>query len=141
MRNRKINIFLIVLVLFLVGWMLKATFFQPGAGDLKGGFKQVAEYRNENNTGPVQYVFAVTVKDTVWSEMETYGNYKPHHKGGTTKVYYFLEGSPVPSELSPGKVNFGSSFNTSCVAMYEKTAVGNVIVTKHPFQDERKESI
>jgi hypothetical protein len=134
MRNKKINIFLVILVLFLFAWMLKGTFFQPGAGDLNAGFKQVAEYRNENNTGPVQYVFSVTVKDTLWSEMETYGNYKPHHKGGTTKVYYFLEGTAVPTELSPGSLNFDPSFNTSCIGMYEKSAIGNVILTKHPFK-------
>lgn len=134
MRNKKINIFLVLLVLFLVAWMLKGTFFQPGAGDLKAGFKQVATYRNENNTGPVQYVFSVTVKDTIWPEMETYGNYKPHHKGGTTKVYYFLEGTPVPAELTPGSINFDSRFDASCVAMYEKSPIGNVIVTKHPFK-------
>lgn len=134
MRNKKINTFLIILVLVLVGWMIKGTFFQPTAGDLKAGFKEVAQYRNENNTGPIQYVFSVTVKDTIWSEMETYGNYKPHHKGGTTKVYFFLEGTAAPADLQPGSVNFDSSFNSSCVAEYEKTAVGNVIITKHPFK-------
>jgi hypothetical protein len=134
MRNKKINIFLILLVLFLIAWMLKGTFFQPGTRDLRAGFKQLAEYRNENNTGPIQYVFSVTVKDTIWAEMETFGNYKPHHKGGTTKIYYFLEGSPAPTELSPGSVNFNASFNASCIAMYEKSPVGNVIVTKYPFK-------
>ena len=134
MRNKKTNIFLFLLVVILVGWMVKGTFFQPDAGDLKAGFKEIAQYRNENNTGPVQYVFSVTVKDSVWSEMETYGNYKPHHKGGTTKVYYFMEGKPVPTDLSPGSINFDSSFNPSCIAVYEKTAVGNVIVTKNPFK-------
>jgi len=134
MRNKKINTFLIILVLVLLGWMIKGTFFQPTAGDLKAGFKEVAQYRNENNTGPVQYVFSATVKDTIWSEMETYGNYKPHHKGGTTKVYFFLEGTPVPTDLQPGSINFDSSFNSSCVAEYEKTAVGNVILTRHPFK-------
>lgn len=134
MRNKKTNIFLLILVLGLVGWMIKGTFFQPTAGDLKAGFKEIAQYRNDNNTGPIQHVFSVTVKDTIWSEMETYGNYKPHHKGGTTKVYYFMEGTPAPTALSPGNVNFDSSFNPSCVAVYEKTAVGNVIVTKRPFR-------
>lgn len=134
MKNKKTNIFLVILVLVLVGWMAKGTFFQPTAGDLKAGFKEVAHYRNENNTGPVQYVFSATVKDTIWSEMETYGNYKPHHKGGTTKVYFFRKGTPVPTGLQPGDVNFNSSFNASCIALYEKTAVGNVILTKNPFK-------
>ncbi|MBB6500199.1 hypothetical protein [Pedobacter cryoconitis] len=134
MRNKKINIFLGILVFVLVIWMLKGTFFQPGAGDLKAGFKEVAHYRNENNTGPVQYVFAVTVKDTIWSEMETYGNYKPHHKGGNTKVYYFLEGSAVPTDLTPGSVNFDTKFNGNCVGLYEKSAMGNISITKRPFK-------
>lgn len=134
MRNKKTNIFLIILVLFLVIWMLKGTFFQPGAGDLKAGFKEVAKYRNENNTGPVQHVFVVTVKDTLWAEMQTFGNYKPHHKGGTTKVYYFMEGTSVPTELSPGTVNFDRSFNTSCIGLYEKSATGYTSVNKYPFK-------
>lgn len=135
MRNKKTNTFLIILVVVLVAWMLKGTFFQPTAGDLKAGFKEVAQYRNENNTGPVQYVFSVSIKDTIWSEMETYGNYKPHHKGGTTKVYYFMQGSKIPTALSPGSVNFNATYNNSCIALYEKSAVGNVIVTKYPFKN------
>ncbi|KIO77904.1 hypothetical protein TH53_06615 [Pedobacter lusitanus] len=134
MRNKKINIFLGILVLVLVIWMLKGTFFQPGTGDLKAGFKEVAHYRNENNTGPVQYVFAVTVKDTIWSEMETYGNYKPHHKGGNTKVYYFMEGTQVPNELGAGKVNFDPKFNSSCVGLYEKSPIGYTSLSKQPFK-------
>ena len=134
MKNKKINIFLIVLVLALILWILKGTFFQPGTGDLKSGFKDIAQYRNENNTGPVQYIFAVSLKDTVWSELETYGNYKPHFKGGTTKVYYFMEGTPVPKELMAGSINFDSSFNSSCVGIYEKSAMGNVSITRHPFR-------
>ena len=134
MRNKKINIFLGILVFALVVWMLKGTFFQPGAGDLKAGFKEVAHYRNENNTGPVQYVFAVTVKDTIWSEMETYGNYKPHHKGGNTKVYFFIEGTKVPTELDAGGVNFDPKFNNSCVGLYEKSATGYTSISKRPFK-------
>ena len=114
--------------------MLKGTFFQFGAGDLKAGFKEVAHYRNENNTGPIQYVFAVTVKDTIWSEMETYGNYKPHHKGGNTKVYYFMEGAQVPTDLGAGKVNFDPKFNDSCVGLYEKSATGYTSISKRPFK-------
>lgn len=134
MRNKKTNIFLLVLVLGLFIWMLKGTFFQPGAGDLNSGFKEIAKYRNENNTGPVQYVFSVTVKDTLWSEMETFGNYKPHHKGGNTKVYYFIEGTATPTQLRPGQENFDPSFNTSCIGLYEKTATGFISVKKYPFR-------
>ena len=134
MFKNKTNLYLGIGVLFLVAWMLKGTFFQPGIDDLKGGFKQVTHYRNENNTGPVQYVFIVTVKDPANAELEKYGNFKPHHKGGNTKVYFFLEGTPTPDKAYAGKVNFDPSFNKSCIALYEKSAMGNTSVVKHPFQ-------
>nr|WP_068892723.1 hypothetical protein [Pedobacter panaciterrae] len=134
MQRKYFNILLGVIVLVIVGWMLKGTFTQPGIDGLKGGFKEIAHYRNDNNTGPIQYVFVVTVKDTIWNEMTTYGNFKPHHKGGNTKVYYFLEGTPVPDKLYAGKVNFENSFNKYCVALYEKTAMGNTSIEKAPFK-------
>lgn len=134
MGKKKVNIFLGVLVILLIGWMMKGTFTQPGIEDLSGEFTEVSHYRNDNNTGPIQHVFAVTVKDTLWSEMETYGNFKPHHKGGNTKVYFFLKGSQVPGQLGPGKQNFDPSFNNACIALYEKSAMGNTSITRYPFK-------
>lgn len=134
MKNKRINIFLILICLVLVGWMIRGAVTQPGIDGLKGDFKEVARYRNDNNTGPIQYVFAVTLKDTLWSEMETYGNFKPHHKGGNTKVYFFLEGTRVPAQLSAGKENFDPSYRSTCIALYEKTALGNASIVKYPFR-------
>jgi hypothetical protein len=134
MKNRKTNIALSILVLVLIAWMVKGTFSQPGIENLKSAFKEVGKYRNENNTGPVQYVFSVTMRDTISKEMITYGNFQPHHKGGTTKVYFFMEGSKAPTELSPGAVNFDAAFNPSCIALYEKSPMGNVSLTKKPFK-------
>jgi hypothetical protein len=134
MFKNKTNLYLGIGVVFLVAWMLKGTFLQPGIDDLKGDFKEVTHYRNENNTGPVQYVFIVTIKDAASAELETYGNFKPHHKGGNTKVYFFLEGTPTPKKAYAGKVNFDPSFNKSCIALYEKSAMGNTSVVKNPFQ-------
>src|ERR1044071_9113052 len=99
MRNNKTRFILGLLVLILILWMLKGAFFQPTANDLKAGITEIAKYRNENNTGPIQYVFIASVKDSIWNDLKTYGDYKPHHKGGTTKVYYFMEGSPMPKRL------------------------------------------
>lgn len=127
------NVILGIGVLFLVGWMLKGTFFQPGIDDLKGDFKEVTRYRNENNTGPVQYVFIVTVKDPATAEMEQYGNFMPHHKGGNTKVYYFVEGTPTPNKAMPGDVNFDPAFNQACIALYEKSAMGNTSLVNNPL--------
>jgi len=134
MFKNKTNLYLGIGVLILVAWMLKGTFFQPGIDDLKGDFKEVTHYRNENNTGPVQYVFIVTIKDAASAELENYGNFKPHHKGGNTKVYFFLEGTATPDKAFAGKVNFDPSFNKSCIALYEKSAMGNTSVVRNPFQ-------
>ena len=134
MKNNKIRIFLILIVLVVIAWVIKGTFFQPSAGDLKAGITEQAKYRNENNTGPVQYVFIASVKDSIWADLETYGNYKPHHKGGNTKVYFFMEGSEMPVKPSAGDVNFDPLYNKDCIALYEKTAVGKVSLTKYPFR-------
>ncbi|MFN0256845.1 hypothetical protein [Pedobacter ureilyticus] len=129
---KKIGIAL--LVLGLIGWMLKDTFTQSGMKDLKGGFKEVASYRNENNTGPVQRIYAVTVTDTSTAQLKEYGDLMPHTKYGNTKVYYFLKGTQAPKTLSPGDVNFDTQFNSNCFALYEKSAMGNVGLVKWPFK-------
>jgi hypothetical protein len=71
MRNKKTNIILIIVVAVITLWVLKDTFTQTSASDLKGGFTEIASYRNENNTGPIQRIYAVTVKDTTIVNMAT----------------------------------------------------------------------
>lgn len=129
---KKIGIAL--LIIGLIGWMLKDTFTQSGIKDLKGGFVEIANYRNENNTGPVQRIYAVTVTDTSMAQFKEYGDLMPHNKYGNTKVYYFLAGKAVPTALSPGDVNFDAQFNNNCFALYEKSAMGNVGLIKWPFK-------
>lgn len=130
MSKKKLNIFLGILILALVIWMVRGTLMQPGVNNLKGGFEEIAHYRNENNTGPIQHIYVVSVTDTANAEMENYGNFMPHHKGGNTKVYYFLKGSPMPEKLYAGKINFDPNFNQYCIALFEKSAMGNVSVTQ-----------
>ncbi len=127
-----IKAFLAIAIIFLVGWMLKDTFTQSGIEDLKGGFIEIAKYRNENNTGPVQRIYAVTVKDTTLAQLKEYGDLMPHTKYGNTKVYYFMKGSEAPTQLIPGAVNFDDKFNANCYALYEKSAMGNVGITRKP---------
>ena len=124
---------LALLAIALIGWMLKDTLTQSGIEDLKGGFTEVANYRNENNTGPVQRIYAVTVKDTTAAQLKEYGDLMPHTKYGNTKVYYFFEGKATPKQLIPGDVNFDTQFNANCFALYEKSAMGNVGLLKWPF--------
>jgi hypothetical protein len=113
--------------------MVKDVFDQPGIEDMKAGFREIVKYRNANNTGPVQRIYVVTVKDSVWKEMEDYGNLMPHTKYGNTKVYFFMENANVPKTLEPGEVNFDPQYNKSCIALFEKSAMSQVAFNKYPF--------
>ncbi len=108
--------------------------FSPTEKDLKGDFKEVAFYRNEQNTGPVVRIYAVTVSDTLWNEMKIYGDYKPHNKYGNTRVYYFLNRGPAPTSLFPEEGNFDPNYRDNCVAKYEKGSIGQIVLVKHPFK-------
>lgn len=118
-------------VIVVIIW---SSITQPGVGDLEGDFREVAFYRNENNTGPVIRIYAVTVSDTLWEEMKQYGEFMPHTKYGTTKVYYFRDGDPVPRELVPGEKNFPDNYNPYCLAKYEKDNMGKVSYVRYPLK-------
>ena len=118
----------------LLGWFVFDSLSQPGVGDLKGNFQEAATYRNENNTGPIVRVYAVTVADTLWQQMWQYGDFMPHTKYGNTKVYFFRQGQPVPKTVQPGAVNFDAEFNKYCLAKYEKEVMGNVSFARNPLQ-------
>ncbi|PWS26040.1 hypothetical protein DHW03_18515 [Pedobacter yonginense] len=133
MRKKSLFYLTFIGVLILIFFIVKDTLNQPGIGDMKSGFKEVVKYRNANNTGPVQRIYVVTVKDSIWKEMEDYGNIMPHTKYGNTKVYFFMENSNVPKALEPGAINFDSQYNKSCIALFEKSAMSQVAFNKHPF--------
>ncbi|WP_317129121.1 hypothetical protein [Hymenobacter sp. UV11] len=121
-------------IVLLLGWFVFDSLSQPGVGDLKGGFQEVALYRNENNTGPIVRVYAVTVADTLWQQMRQYGDLMPYTKYGNTKVYFFRQGQPVPKVVRPGEVNFEAEFNSNCLAKYEKEVMGNVTLARYPLR-------
>jgi hypothetical protein len=121
-------------IILLMGWFIFDSLSQPGVGDLKGNFQEVATYRNENNTGPIVRIYAVTVADTLWREMRQYGDFMPYTKYGNTKVYFFRQGQPVPKVVQPGQENFSSEFNKYCLAKYEKEVMGNVSFKPYPLQ-------
>jgi len=129
--KKTFKIIFTILIFALIGWFIKDTFTQSGIEDLKGGFVERAKYRNENNTGPIQRIYAVTVKDTAGANLIEYGNLMPHSKYGNTKVYFFAAGSPFPSKLTPGNQNFDQQYNTSYYAVYEKGAMGNFGLSKN----------
>lgn len=138
MAKNKLNILLITSTLIILLWLVKDIFTQADVSSLKGGFKEVASYRNENNTGPVQRIYSVSVKDIANAELEAYGNFMPHSKYGNTKVYFFKEDSAIPTKLFPGDVNFDPVYAKNCFALYEKSAMGNFGVILSPFTQKQK---
>ncbi|MBJ6117019.1 hypothetical protein JAO76_02375 [Pontibacter sp. BT310] len=130
----KLKHILILAAIVLVGWFIYDSFSLPSVDDLEGDFKEVAFYRNENNTGPIVRVYAVTVADTLWQQMRQYGEFMPHTKYGNTKVYFFLEGSPVPDKVVAGDQSFEAQYQEFAVAKYEKESMGQVSFVQYPFR-------
>lgn len=122
-------------IALLLGWFVCDSLSQPTAQDLPGNFQEVAAYRNENNTGPITRVYAVTVADTLWRQMRQYGDFMPHTKYGNTKVYFFRRGRPAPKAVQPGEISFSPEFNKYCLAKYEKEVMGNVTFERYPVRD------
>lgn len=114
-------------------WMVWDAVRQPGVNDLEGDFKELSFVRNEQNTGPVVRIYAVSVKDTLWREMEQYGNLMPHTKYGVTRVYFFRNDAPLPDKLSLEGDHIESEFKRYCIGRYEKNAMSQAYLTRQPF--------
>lgn len=125
-----------VLVVGLVFWIGADTFTQPGISDLQGDYKEIATYRNENNTGPVVRVYAVHASDTLWSDMEAYGNFMPHTKYGNTKVFFFSGSGQTPLEVFPKPPYFDPKYQGNCIGRYEKSAMGETNMSRFPYNIE-----
>ncbi|WP_207435194.1 hypothetical protein [Sabulibacter ruber] len=134
MSGKKVKYILIAVFAVLVIWFIQDAFTQPSVQDLDGDFTEVAFYRNENNTGPIQRIYAVTVSDTLWDQMQQYGDLMPHTKYGNTKIYFFLQDQPAPDQVFPGEENFEAQYQQHCVAKYEKGTMGQVSLVKRPFR-------
>ncbi|GAB3906716.1 hypothetical protein GCM10028803_39510 [Larkinella knui] len=139
MLNKRTKYILLGVVIFLVGYMVYDAGSEPGIKDLKGAYREVAMYRNENNTGPIVRIYAVAVTDTSWEDMRKYGDFMLYTKYGTTRVYFFPEGQPAPTELSPKKPNFDKKYEQACLAVYEKDAMSQVTFRKKPFTQQTAE--
>ncbi|TDE12045.1 hypothetical protein [Dyadobacter psychrotolerans] len=133
MTKKKRSYIIFAVIALVIGYIIFDSTSQPNVNDLKGNFKEVAVYRNENNTGPIVRVYAVTVQGEPWEEMQKYGDLMPYTKYGSTKVYFFDEQKPFPKTLKPGEQNFESSFNSACIASYTKDPNGQVSLNKNPF--------
>lgn len=133
MKNGKQRYVLIALTVAILSFILWDSLSQPGVKDLRGRLTQVAFYRNEQNTGPIVRIYAVTVTDTLWNEMKQFGDYMPYNKYGNTKVYFFLSNRPFPVSVFPSEGNFDQQYRGNCIAKYEKDAMSQTSLVKNPF--------
>lgn len=131
LKNKR-NLLLLALAA-IIGYIVYDATSQPGVSDLKGNFKEVAVYRNANNTGPIVRIYAVTAEGTPWDEMKKYGELMPYNKYGSTKVYFFSKDKPFPQQLNPNEPQFDPKYNIHCLAVYIKDANGQVSFTETPF--------
>ena len=119
----------------LLVWFIVDAASQPGPQDLPGDFQEVALFRNENNTGPIVRIYAVTVGDTSrWQEMQQYGALMPYTKYGTTKVFFFAKKGPHPTQLQQAPPHFAATFNRYCLASYQKDLMSKVSFAKYPLK-------
>lgn len=123
-KNKK-NLLLLALAI-VIGYIVYDSTSQPTVADLQGGFREVAMYRNENNTGPIVRVYAVSVQDTLSKDLRQYGDLMPYTKYGTTTVYFFNAAKPFPKSLTASEPHFDRKFAASCIATYRKDANGQV---------------
>lgn len=128
MSSKNIKYYLLISIAVLAAYVIYDSTSQPGVQDLTAEFKEISNYRNENNTGPIVRVYAVTVSDIeALEDMRKYGDFMPHTKYGNTKVYFFEDGDAVPVTLTPGAQNFDDHFLPNVIASYEKDANSQVV--------------
>ncbi|NIJ52904.1 hypothetical protein [Dyadobacter arcticus] len=130
MNFKSKKLVILILLAAVVGFIIYDSTSQPNVGDLKGNFKEVAIYRNENNTGPIVRIYAVSVEGQVWEEMQKYGDLMPYTKYGRTTVYFFDASKAAPSKLAATEPHFDGAFNANCVAVYERDQNGGVTFKK-----------
>ncbi|WP_395625638.1 hypothetical protein [Daejeonella sp.] len=132
MKKNKLYLFIISIV--IIAAMLWSALSTPGVKDLNGNLRETAFLRNEQNTGPIVRIYAVTMDEENWESMEKYGNYMPHNKYGTTRVYFFLSDNPFRGKLQIEDQNIEKTYQKQCIALYEKDGMSQTSLVKYPFR-------
>lgn len=135
MNAKSVFYLLAILVAAIMVWIVVDTVSQPGEEGLMQRYEETGFYRNENNTGPVIRVYAVYASDTLWADMQAFGDLKPHTKYGNTTVFFFADKKEAPEMLQGTEPYFDQAKQAFCLAKYEKTAMGEVRFTKFPFNN------
>ena len=128
MKKNKLYLFIISIV--IIAAMLWSALSTPGVKDLNGNLRETAFLRNEQNTGPIVRIYAVTMDEENWESMEKYGNYMPHNKYGTTRVYFFLSDNPFRGKLQIEDQNIENAYQKQCIALYEKDGMSQTSLVK-----------
>jgi len=130
LKSSKIIFWIIaIIVAGLVVYISLDSLSQPGIERFEGKYKELSSYRNENNTGPVVRVYAVSALDTSMDWMQEYGDAMPHTKYGRTVVFFFTKEVNQEISLSPTDPYFIQSLQTSVIATYQKSPMGDVSFT------------
>jgi len=127
---KRIFLIAIATITTIIFWII---FSQDTVDDLPGDFKEIAFYRNENNTGPIIRKYVVSLTDTLWQEMEQYGQMMPYTKYGTTTVFFFLQGSDMPKSINPDFPSFDVQYQSNCIGKFNRNATGLSSFTRDPI--------
>ncbi|QNL48906.1 hypothetical protein H8S90_19430 [Olivibacter sp. SDN3] len=114
-------------ILSIAAFILKDSFLQPNAEDLKGGFKEIVFARSEQNAGPIIRLYVVSVKDEKNAQMQSYGDLMPHTKYGTTKVFFFNAEKPIPQRINLQPPHFDTTIYKAS-SRYEKRPMGGTLL-------------
>lgn len=117
----------------LVAALLYNLLSNPSDAQFETRFEVVTSYRNSNNTGPIKRIYLVTASQSDHAEMQAYGDLKPHSKYGTTTVYFFPEGTSLPSSISSATFSLSSELASQCLARYRKLAMRDERYEKGPL--------
>ncbi len=128
MTKKRIGVGLVVMLIFIMVW---SSISEPGKNDLDTQFQEEFFVRNENNTGPVQRRYLVTVSDTIWNDLERFGNLMPYTKLGSTEVFFFRTGSNHPTKLNLKGEPFPKKYESALLAVYLKNTMGKVSLKKY----------
>ena len=124
---------ILLIAVIVVGLIFYSLFSTENINSLGGNFKELAFERNENNTGPVQRVYAFSIEDTLWSEMKKHADLLPHTKYGTTEVYYFSDNKISELQLNLSLKGINQEAKSKCIAHSIKDGQSRLMFKRNPF--------
>lgn len=127
---KKIIFTIAVIIIAIIFYSL---FTSENINSLEGNFKELAFERNENNTGPIQRVYAFSVDDTLWSEMKKHADLLPHTKYGSTEVYYFLDHEISEKKIELSLKGLNAESQKFCIARAQKDGQTRMNFSRYPY--------